>query len=243
MLFDANGYVAGSAGLRRKHRTLCRRIPGPGIAEPDRRQELQLGCFGTAIVRGDANEHVFRRSLRIFHDHVEVAVIVENARIAQFEFRIVLAAAIVFDKLAIRKRTLRIFVEILHIGMCWRRIQIKVIFLYVLAVISFAAGKSEKPLFQNRVVAIPKRERETGGLMAVRDAAESVFAPAIRTRARLVMRKIIPSRAVLAIVFAHRAPLAFAEIRPPALPVALAVARFLEPLLFSAQNGLSSVSH
>src|SRR5580700_2613454 len=48
----------------------------------------------------------------------------------------------------------------------------------------------------------------------------------------MIVGEVFPSRASRAVVFAHRAPLALGEIRPPALPVFLAVAGFLEPLVF-----------
>jgi hypothetical protein len=50
--------------------------------------------------------------------------------------------------------------------------------------------------------------------MVIAEAGESIFAPTVRTAARLVVGKIRPRIAIRAIVLTHRAPLAFAEVRP-----------------------------
>ena len=55
--------------------------------------------------------------------------------------------------------------------------------------------------------------------MAIADAGEAVFVPAVGARPRVVVREVVPGRAVRAVVLAHRAPGALAQIRPPALPV------------------------
>src|SRR6267154_253241 len=52
----------------------------------------------------------------------------------------------------------------------------------------------------------------------------------------MVVRKILPSRAVGAVILAHRTPLALRQIRPPAFPVPLARPRFLEPPVLYSLN-------
>ena len=74
--------------------------------------------FRAAIRSRDLDQDVFDVGLGVFHEHIEVAVLVEYAGVQQFEFRLVLAAPLVFvDQLGIGKLRLRIFVEILHVGM------------------------------------------------------------------------------------------------------------------------------
>ena len=68
--------------------------------------------------------------------------------------------------------------------------------------------------------------------MTIADATDAVFPPAIRAGARVVMRKKFPGRAPGAVILADRSPLPFGKIRPPALPVLLSNARFLEPAVF-----------
>ena len=58
--------------------------PRPGVAEPKRRQDPQPGRFRPTIVDGNADEYVFRAFLRVFHEHVEVAVVLEDAGVEQF---------------------------------------------------------------------------------------------------------------------------------------------------------------
>src|SRR5713226_4429793 len=99
-----------------------------------------------------------------------------------------------------------------------RGIEIVVDFLDVLAVITLAVGQTEEAFLENRVTAVPQREGQTEPLLVVADAGEPVLAPAIRAAAGMVMREVVPGVAVRAVVLAHGAPLALAEIRPPLPP-------------------------
>src|SRR5262249_44620443 len=99
-----------------------------------------------------------------------------------------------------------------------RRIEVEVIFLDVLPVIPLAVGQPEQPLLQNGIATIPHGEREAQQLPVVGYARQAVLAPAIGPGARMVMAEVIPGVAVLAVVFAPRPPLAFAEIGAPLLP-------------------------
>src|SRR3989304_4742406 len=55
----------------------------------------------------------------------------------------------------------------------------------------------------------------------------------------MVMGEEIPRRPVGAVILPHRPPGAFAEIRPPTLPVRLSLVRFLQPFLFSCHGSFS----
>src|ERR1700730_3065407 len=73
-------------------------------------------------------------------------------------------------------------------------------------------------LLENRVLAVPQRERKTQSLVVVAEAGEAVLAPVVGARTRLPVREVVPRIAVVAVVLADRAPLALAEIRPPLSP-------------------------
>src|SRR5215831_8532008 len=75
--------------------------------------------------------------------------------------------------------------------------------------------------------------------MTVAEAGDAVLAPAIGAAACMVMREIFPGGAVLAVVLAHRAPLALADIRPPALP-GDASAHFFEARCFRSPRSCRS---
>ena len=68
--------------------------------------------------------------------------------------------------------------------------------------------------------------------MAVGNTADAIFSPAVGARAGVFVREVLPSRSARAIVFAHRTPLPFREIRAPALPIFFPGAIFLEALVF-----------
>ena len=58
--------------------------PGPGVAEPESRQQAKPRRFRAAIMDGDPDEHILRPLLGVFHEHVKVAVVVEDAGVEQF---------------------------------------------------------------------------------------------------------------------------------------------------------------
>src|SRR5262249_5481126 len=63
----------------------------------------------------------------------------------------------------------------------------------------------------------------------VAKARQAVLAPAVSTRARLIVREVIPGGAMGAVVLAHGPPLALAQVRSPELPALLAACVFGEP--------------
>ena len=178
------------------------------------------GCgLRSAIMNRDPHEDVFRPGFGVFDQDVEIAVIVEDAGIQQFKFRLVLAAPAIFlHQLRIGKFPLRIFVEHFQVRMRRRGVEVIIKFLHVLAVIAFAVRETKEPFLQNRIFAVPQRQRQTEALLLVADAGQTILAPAIGAAAGVVVRKVIPRRAAGAVILAHRAPLAFGKIRPPKMP-------------------------
>jgi hypothetical protein len=55
-------------------------------------------------------------------------------------------------------------------------VQVEVVLLDVLAVVALAVGQPEHPLLQQRVPAVPQRQRETQPLLVVADAGDAVLA-------------------------------------------------------------------
>ena len=193
--------------------------------------------FRAAVVDGDLDQDVFGRLLGILHEHVEVAVLVEHARIEQFVLELVPAAAAAgLDKVGIRERRLRILVEVLHVRMGRRAVEVEVVLLDVLAVIALAVGQAEQALLQDRVLAVPEGQREAEPLLVVGDAGQPVFAPAIGARAGLIVGEVIPGVAALAVVLAHRSPLSLAQVRPPFFPGNLLFPSLVESDLFRGHN-------
>ena len=74
------------SGLFQSNRRLCSRNfgPGPGVAEPEVRHQVQLSGFRSAIDGLDADANILRTSFRIFDEDVEVAVFIEDSGIQQF---------------------------------------------------------------------------------------------------------------------------------------------------------------
>ena len=72
-----------------------------------------------------------------------------------------LGGELVGGEVGVGELALRVLVEVLHVGMRRRRVEIIIDLLYVLAMIAVVACKSKKPFFQNHVFMIPKRKSKT----------------------------------------------------------------------------------
>jgi hypothetical protein len=79
-LHDAPGRGAGELPERRP---LEFAAPGPLVAEPDSRQEVQVRRLRAAVGGTDADRNVLRSCLGVLHEDVEVAVLVEHAGVEQ----------------------------------------------------------------------------------------------------------------------------------------------------------------
>src|ERR1051325_1439108 len=102
--------------------------------------------------------------------------------------------------------------------------------------ISLVASQAKEPFFQNRIATVPQCEGETDLLMTVGDARNSIFVPTVGARPRMIVREVIPGTAIRTVVFAHRAPSAFAQIWSPTLPVLRPSPGLFQSLLFRSHR-------
>src|SRR5438067_1639449 len=169
---------------------------------------MQRRSFRPAVRNRQANENVVLIGLSVFRKDIEVAVVIKDSTVDEFKLCCPQTAPPIFlDQTRIRKFRLRVFIERLHVGMRRRRVEVVVELLYVLAVIPFGAGKTEKALLQDRVFAIPKSERKAKPALAIGNAEQPIFAPAVGAAARMVVREIIPAISVRRVVFTDGGPL------------------------------------
>ena len=93
---------------------------------------MQVGRLPSAVADGDLNQQIFRRFFRIFDEHVEIAVLVEHAGVEQFVLEFIApAAAAGVDKVGVRERRLRILVQVFHVRVGRRAVEIEIVFLDV----------------------------------------------------------------------------------------------------------------
>ncbi len=184
---------------------------------------MQCGRLRPAVTYADLNQQVLRRLLGILDKHVKVAVFVEHARIEQFILHVAAIAPLArLHQVAVREFRLRILVQVLHIGVRGRAVQVEVVFLDVFAMVTLAVRQAEQSFLEDGVLAIPQRQAEAQLLLTIADAGEAIFAPVIGARAGLVMSEVVPGISVLAVVLTNRAPLPLAQVGPPLSPVLLA---------------------
>src|SRR3989454_6256408 len=139
---------------------------------------------------------------------------------------------------SVGKRRLGVLVEVLHVGVGRGRIDVEVVLLHVLAVIPLAAREPEEALLEDRIAAVPERQRQAEPSVVVGDPGDPVLAPPVRPRSGMVVGEGVPGRPKRAVVLANGPPLALGQVRPPPLPVGRAVLGFVESQLFPC-HGLS----
>ena len=143
----------------------------------------------------------------------------KTARIHQFVLELLpRPPAVRLHQVAIGKLPLRVLVQVLHVGVRRSAVDVEVVLLDILAMVALAVSEPEQALLQDGIPLVPQREGKAQPLLVIADSSQSVFAPAVRAGARLVVREIVPRVSILAVVFADRAPLPLAEIGPPFFP-------------------------
>ncbi len=204
--------------------------PGPGVPEPERGEQMQGRRLGATVHRLDPDQEVLRSRLGVLDEDVEVAVLVEGAGVQQLVLQLVLSARGVGpEQVLVREPALRVLVEVLHVRVGRRAVEVEVVLLHVLAVVALGVGQPEQALLEDGIAAVPERQGEAEPLLAVRDPGEAILTPAVRAEAGLVVGEVGPGVPVLAVVLADGAPLPLAQVRAPLLPVRLAAVALLEP--------------
>ena len=138
------------------------------------------------------------------------------------------------------ERRLRVLVEILHVGMRWRAVEVEVIFFDVFAVVALAVGEPEEPFFENRVFPVPEGECKTEPLLFVADAPQTLLTPAIGPRTGLIVGEEIPGVTVVAVILPNGSPLPLGQVGSPHFPKLFILTSFFEPDLFSRPHRLLS---
>src|SRR3954470_2629804 len=86
--------------------------PTPGIAEPQRRDKSQVGGIRSPVHDANADADVFEVPLRVLHENVKVAALLESVCIVQLELAVEpRTLPVLSHKLRVGKPGLRILVE------------------------------------------------------------------------------------------------------------------------------------
>ena len=191
-------------------------------------------ALGSPVVHAHPHQDIVGLGLRIFDLDVEIAVVVEQPGVDELELRFSAAASprILVDEALIRVGALRELVEHARVAVAGDSIEVVVDFLDVLAVVALRVGQPEEALLEDGILAVPQGQGEAQELVVVAESGNAVLAPAIGAASRMVVGEVIPGRAVRAVILAHRAPLALADIGTPAAPVDLAVPCLEQALAF-----------
>ncbi len=215
-------------GLERRHRGPL--APGPAVAEDELGDQVQKGALGAAVVDRDPEQDVVGGEFGELDLDVEVAVVVEDARVDQLELGVLDPPAAGFvHQACVGKLGLRVLVEHPHVRVRRRTVEEVVVLLHIFAVVSLFARDPEQALLQDGIAPVPERETEAYLLLVVAEARDAVFSPPVGTTAGMVVREVVPGVADGAVVLAYRAPLPLGQVGAPRSPFALAVTNRLQP--------------
>ena len=215
---------------------ICVASPTPSVSKPDLRELRQRRCLRAAIPYRDSHQHVIDVGLCILHKHIEVAVGGENAGVHQLIFPVIQAATVILiEQLLIGKRGVRILVQHAGIGAAGRSVEIVIELFDILAVIPLAIGEPKKPLFKNRVFAVPHGYAKTERFFLIAKTGNTILTPSVGSTTSMIMREIFPCGAVGTVVLANRSPLPLAEIGTPAAPRFLLTSRLVKAVLLSSR--------
>lgn len=98
-----------------------------------------------------------RSTFTHLNEYIPIAVFVKRVRVQDFVLGHVSTSTLTLGyKLLVRKSSLGILVQELHIRMRRRRIEVVIQFLHVFAMIPLMARNAKQPLLQDRVLVVPK---------------------------------------------------------------------------------------
>ncbi len=170
-------------------------------------------------MHGDPAQDVFRPGFGVLHFDVEIAVLVEGTGVQQFVLELLPGTGPVHrHQVGVRKLLLRVLVQPALIAVRGHVVEVEVILLDVLTVVALGVRQAEQALFQDGVPPIPQRQGQAQPLLVVADPGQAVLAPPVGPGPRLIVAEIGPGVAIIAVVLADRAPLAFTEVGPPGPP-------------------------
>jgi hypothetical protein len=117
--------------------------------------------FRSSIAEIYLDQEIAGSGLRVFHEYVEVAIFVEYSGVEQLVFWVIATTlSVCLDKVSVGIRIVRVFIEIFHIGVGGRTIEVEIIFLDVLSVIALAICKAKQTFFKYWVLTVPQGDGE-----------------------------------------------------------------------------------
>ena len=193
--------------------------PRPGIPKGNGGQNCNGCILFSPVVHRHADEHVLLIGLGVLHKNIEVLILIEDTRVHDLVLGLIFTPAGVFlPYFLVGKQILGILVEHFHVGMRGGTIQVIVHFLHVLAMVGLSVGKAKDSLFQHFVLMVPECERQADMLLAIRETANSLLAPAVGFGARHLVGNVVPGIAIPAVILPHGTPLPFRQIGAPFFP-------------------------
>ena len=123
-------------------------VPAPCIPEPDMWNDVQGSRLRTTIPGNNTEEQLVFIFLCGFNEDVPISIVIKDARIDKLILPVSFAAFGVFsDEILVGELALRVLVEIFHVGMRRRVVEVEVSFFDALPVIPLWVREAEQSFF------------------------------------------------------------------------------------------------
>src|SRR6516162_1508657 len=203
-MFSSNVACCIAPDTRLALATFVREAPRPGVSKPEAGKYHDGGGFACPICHSNSHMNIVGRLFCVLRNDIEISILCEHPGIAKLVLGKLQAAPAVFlDQLIVRECYLGVLIKRLEVRMSWRRVEVIITLFAIFAVIAFRASESEKTFLQYGVLSVPYRQCEAKTTLAIRNAKQSVFAPAIGPASRVIMRKIAPSVSLFGVVLTY----------------------------------------
>ena len=196
-------------------------VPRPGVAEPGGRQHVQR--LGVRSGVGDPHIHqdVARVGLGVADLDDPVPVAVERPGVEELVLWLEpVTRGVGGDQIVVRELALRVVVPPAVPGVTGQRVEVPPVLLDVLAVVALRPGQPEGALLEDGIAPVPQGQPQAQPLLDVAEAGQPVLAPPVGPGPGVIVREVVPRRAVDAVVLANGPPLALRQVRAPQVPVA-----------------------
>ena len=193
--------------------------PPPRVAEPHRGENVDARLVCPVVVQCDPGQQLGRPGLGVGDVHDPEAPVVEHAGVEQLELGVVPGpAGVLVDQPLVRELGLGIVVSPAEQGVAREAVEVPPVLLGVLAVVALRPGQPEHALLEDRVDAVPQRQRQAQVVVDVGQPGHAVLVPPVGAGAGVVVGEVAPGVPVAAVVLAHGAPRPLGQVRAPLVP-------------------------
>src|SRR6266851_831626 len=140
---------------------------------------MQWRASWSTVCGGHAEQDIVGIELGVLNDHIEIAVVVQDAGVEELVFwRQPATPSVGVYQVGVRERALRVLVEGSRIRMGGCAVKIEVVLLDVFTMVAFGARQSKQSLLEDWVRVVPQADRQAQSHLVVTPTQQTILPPA-----------------------------------------------------------------